>query len=126
MELTAVVSNITTITTTTTGTQTEPPKPMAPIVKKLPSYFCFATDGGTESFKSQIIDESFLQQFLQCRGDGGSSPKHIAIQWTLSGKRIDISATSIVRVDDDDDDHGCSTGTGTNTSRRSRTLSSKA
>ena len=62
---------------------------------------------------------------LECRGGGGSSPKRIAIQWTLSGIRINIPVTSIVRFGDDDD-HGRSTGTGTNTSRRSRLLSSKA
>ena len=88
--------------------------------------FCFVTDGGTELSQAQNIDESFLQRLLECRGGGGSSPKCIAIQWTVSGKRIDISVTFIVRFDDDDDDHGRSNVTGTNTSRSSRTLSSKA
>ena len=63
LESTAVASNITTTTTTTTGTQTETPTPVLAVltVKKLPSCYCFAADGGTQSFQAQIIDKSFLQ-----------------------------------------------------------------
>jgi len=53
---------------------------VVPTVKKLPSCFCFATDGGTKSFQAQIIDDSFLQRLLEWRSGGGSSPKRIAIQ----------------------------------------------
>jgi len=58
----------------------------SPAAKKLPSCFCFATDCGTKLFQTQMIDKSFLQQLLHCRGGVGSSSKRIAIQWTSSWK----------------------------------------
>ena len=75
-----------TMTSTTTATTiiNHPPKIIVPAIKKLPPLYCRATDGGTHKLHAQIVDEIFLQQWLEfISGGGGPSPKTIAIKWDM-------------------------------------------
>ena len=80
--------------------------------------FLFCNRWWYKSFQAQIIDDSFLQRLLEWRSGGGSSPKRIAIQWTLSRERTDIPVTSITRFSVDDDDN-TSSKVDSNTTRTS-------
>ena len=78
-------------TTTANTIITHSPKTIVPAIKKFSPLYCWATGGCTKKSHAQIVDESFLQRWLDCiRGGGGSSPKTITIKWIRVDQQLII------------------------------------
>mmetsp|Transcript_12748 Transcript_12748/g.12551 ORF Transcript_12748/g.12551 Transcript_12748/m.12551 type:complete len:97 (-) Transcript_12748:20-310(-) len=85
IQATAAASAATIARTNTSTTTTISPPQLVPTTKKLPSYFCWTTDGGTKESYDKIIGKPFYTKTVQI--NWGVEDHHQKL-WESYGQRV--------------------------------------